>query len=448
MDVLPVGPYRTVRSGKNEIPWYIVPFDAEGRCQGPETRAHLISSLESGDFSDVYLFSHGWNNDWNAATDRYNSFVEGFLGMRKRFHLTTPDGYKPLLVGIYWPSTVLVTESEKGPEILADQPDSGAIAEERRRISELAAEVAPDKRERFYALVQKPQLGPDESRELAGLLSGVYCDADNELPDSAGTPNEDEIVERWAASVERKRKPASKKTAGSVTLTSSGSPVAAGWVHDVLLSPREIVRGATVYQMKDRAGKVGANGVRKLVEDVLMKTDARLHLIGHSYGAKLVLSALVAATIARPGRQAESMLLLQPAVSHLCFAEQVPGTSKPGGYREALQRVRKPVLATYSTHDVPLRRLFHRALWRGADKGEVRIAANSNAPPNKYAALGGYGPRKSGEKLIDIVRPPVPYELDPKTPLFGIDGSVGISGHGDVTNQFTWWTLYWLVGRA
>jgi alpha-beta hydrolase superfamily lysophospholipase len=56
--------------------------------------------------------------------------------------------------------------------------------------------------------------------------------------------------------------------------------------------------------------------VRELLEDLLAKNEtARLHLLGHSYGAKVLLSALATATL-MPGRKAHSMLLLQPAVSH------------------------------------------------------------------------------------------------------------------------------------
>jgi hypothetical protein len=136
------------------------------------------------------------------------------------------------------------------------------------------------------------------------------------------------------------------------------------------------------------------------------------------------------------------MLLLQPAVSHLCFAEKLPGSAIPGGYRPALDRVERPIFATYSSRDFALRWVFHRALSRKADKGEARIAAGTSAPPNIYAALGGYGPRGGGESLIDIVPPVTPLDLGKKARLYGIDGSVGISGHGDVSNPYTWWVSH------
>jgi hypothetical protein len=71
-DRLPPGPYKTVAlADGTAVPFYIIPFDKEGRCEGPATRENLIDAVRNGSFTDIFLFSHGWNNDWNAATERY-----------------------------------------------------------------------------------------------------------------------------------------------------------------------------------------------------------------------------------------------------------------------------------------------------------------------------------------------------------------------------------------
>jgi hypothetical protein len=67
----------------------------------------------------------------------------------------------------------------------------------------------------------------------------------------------------------------------------------------------------TIWKMKDRAGRVDARGVGSLAQFALDETHARLPLVGHFFGARLVMSALAAAP---PGRPARSMLLLQPTV--------------------------------------------------------------------------------------------------------------------------------------
>ncbi|MEO8125155.1 MAG: hypothetical protein ABI633_14000, partial [Burkholderiales bacterium] len=221
------------------------------------------------------------------------------------------------------------------------------------------------------------------------------------------------------------------------------------------LDPRHVLRLFSVYQMKDRAGVVGANGVASLLRHLITAaSSARVHAVGHSYGCKAMLSA-VCAPQPLP-RQLDSLLLLQPAVSHLCFADLIPKSGKPGGYRGAFERVQGPILSTYSNDDLALHETFHLALRRDSDLGEqdIGIAADTDTtagkPPSNFAALGGYGPRRAGQRLID----PMPAAgmaypaFGAGDSIIGLDGSQGlITSHGDVTSPATAWALHRLIAR-
>lgn len=433
---LPPGPYRVLElEGGLTVPFYIIPFDKRGLCVGPQTRQHLIDSVRSGGFSDVFLFSHGWNNDWTVAVGRYEDFIGGFARMRHTRALPRPAGYKPLLVGIFWPSTALVfTEKEKGPQIAAGQPQAvdEAVAEERQEVEELAADLDASQAREFYELAQKTRLTSEEARRLAEIATVFFNTKDDELGLDT-TVTADDLLEIW------REAPAVRDELDD--FIAAPAPGTAGFLS--ALDPRNIVRTATVLKMKDRAGLVGGTGVHALLRDILDATGARVHAIGHSYGAKIVLSATCAGPLPKP---LHSMLLLQPALSHLAFAATVPSTTRAGGYHPALARVRRPILATYSRHDFPLTKLFHLAVRRKADLGEARIAA-AGEPPSKYAALGGFGPRHSGEKLIDILDAPADYQLDEAVRLYGVDGSRTISGHGAISNESTWWALNSLMSE-
>src|ERR1700736_5823789 len=101
-DQLPVGPYRMIETGSGvPVPFYIIPFDEQGRCQGPLTRDQLLFTAQNGTYTDVFLFCHGWNNDWKNATDTYTSFLQGYLQLERQHGLRHPPPYQPLLVGIY-----------------------------------------------------------------------------------------------------------------------------------------------------------------------------------------------------------------------------------------------------------------------------------------------------------------------------------------------------------
>jgi len=444
-DRLPPGPYKTLSlTDGTAIPFYIIPFDKEGRCEGPATRAHLIDAVRDGSFTDIYLFSHGWNDDWSAATERYESFIGGYMKMRSDRGLPAPAPYRPLLVGIFWPSTALVFgEKEKGPGFAgAGVPDAG-VAAERREVAEIAAALPDEHVERFYELAQKPALGEAEALELARIALTLPAQGGDEITDEVSSP--EDLVRLWklVPPVDENggKAPAEPKGDDDFgTADAAGGPQAAG-VFD-FLDPRLLIRLFTAWQMKDRAGVVGFRGVGPLLRELLAAGQARLHLIGHSYGGKVLLSATASAELPRP---VETMLLLEPAVSHLCFADRVPSTDRPGGYRSVLSRVRKPILSTFSSRDIPLTVVFHLAVRRADDLGELRIAAEGE-PPSKFAALGGYGPRHAGEQLVDIKDPLDRYALPMDGPrIYGLRGDRTIGGHGDISNESTWWALYNLV---
>ena len=58
-----------------------------------------------------------------------------------------------------------------------------------------------------------------------------------------------------------------------------------------------------VYLMKDRAGTIGVNAVRPVVE-ALVAGGAEVRLIGHSYGCRVVLAALATGDFQSPVRSA------------------------------------------------------------------------------------------------------------------------------------------------
>lgn len=457
-DRLISGPYRQLTlSDGTEVPFYMIPFDKRGICQGPRTLQRLQDDAASGRFTDIFIFSHGWNTNWQAAVAGYEGFQKGFAQMRKDKNLAMPDNYQPLMVGIFWPSIALVMgEDGVGPDFAASDPSQvdEAVARERQEIDELAALLPPDEAARFYLLTQKEELTQEEATELATIAQVFYNDSDDELGfTEAFTPND--ILSVWLAAMDTLNDDGdfddisgSGNIGGGISGPSAGpggpggisGPEAAG-IGDIFkkLDPRQVVRLLTVYQMKDRAGVVGRNGVGPMLADLLAAGDARFHLVGHSYGCKVLLSAICGPQAL--SREVDSLLLLQPAVNHLCFAEQVPNSDKPGGYRTALERVTQPILSTYSRKDFPLHDTFHLALRRKKDIGELE-AAIVGEPTSRFSALGGYGPRQAGEKLMIMPNVGDPYDLDSNVEVLGLDGTALIAGHTKVSNEATWWALH------
>jgi pimeloyl-ACP methyl ester carboxylesterase len=441
---LPAGPYRMLELDDGTLaPWYIIPFDKKGRCDGPATRDHLVATARNGSPTDVFIFSHGWNNDWQWASKTYNRFLEGYQDLRRSHHLRDPEPYRPLLVGIFWPSTALVMPWEKAPKIAGPIPEADEtdreVAQERREVQEIAEDLGEADVETFYSLAQhEGELGRDEALVLARILAPLYRRGDLDIAVSEAEVSAEELVEVWEETAEA----AAPEPEFDGKIRSLRGRAEDGESLLSRLDPRNLIRLATVRQMKDRAGTVGASGVSRLLTELQKAApDAWFHLVGHSYGCKVLLSAICYLGLPRP---VKSLLLLQPAVSHLCFAADATGNGQPGGYHAALKLVEQPILTTYSANDDPLTHWFHRALWRKADLGEARIAA-PETPPSVFAALGGFGPGGCDAlcERIDIKTVPDYYDLDPKGPrIYALNGDQYIGDHGDISNEATWWALY------
>ena len=420
-----------------EVPCYALTFNKEGACTSPKSLDHLITSIAASGRTDVILFSHGWNNDWPTARERYMDFLHGVSQSADRHTGLLPNAFRPVFVGIHWPSTILTWPSEDAPEIAGGN-----------ELRDWLSDVLDAKNlAKVDALLAKETIGLREAQDLASSVAPVLGST-NDLTESEGDFNATDLVEVWrhAEDLVSSEKNGAMSGGGLDDFGSGGQQGAnsdrsvAGWLES--FSPRNLVRLTTVLMMKDRAGIVGAAGVADVLRRILDDTAARLHLVGHSYGAKVVMTALVRAGASRP---AYSALLLQPAVSQLAFAKDI-GTGTSGGFRSALARVKTPIFTTYSPHDFPLTRVFHWAARRRTDLGELQAAGS---PPSKYAALGGYGPSGllNGEGQERILPAdgakydPVPSDVEMVT----LNGATGITGHGDVTNPYTFWAMHNLM---
>ena len=448
MPVLQAGPYPLPNV---RMPTWLVRFDKDGVCTSPGTAKALIDQIQKSDYSNVLFYAHGWNTDFTAAVDQYSRFLRSFEAVIDQHPL---PNFKPIFVGVTWPSVWM--PSTPGPQMAAigDGEEVALTATLREAvIADIAEGLNADQRGELYDLVDTEILSREKALRLAELVSPIIARTPEEADGGEGQPIDAAGILRLATSMRSGNPPVE----AGIDLDNVG--VVGGGVGGVAAAgdgwdPTDIIKLASLFQMKDRAGRVGAGGVAVLLRSLLAATAAKdtgVHVFGHSFGAKVMLSALCAA---QPlPRKPESLMLLQPAISHLCFADVVPGRPGPGGFRAALDLTASPIFTTFSRMDFPLHNVFHLALRRPADLGELKAAAAAAAgePPDRYAALGGYGPRHSGQHAaLD----PIPalgqaYPDLAGAKVVGLDGSDHrITSHGDVANSFTAWALRTQIERS
>lgn len=96
----------------------------------------------------------------------------------------------------------------------------------------------------------------------------------------------------------------------------------------------------------------------------------------------------------------------------------------------------------------PLRKLYHLALRRRRDIGDVRTAAEEE---RLFLALGGYGPAHSathGAAALPAIGDA--FKIPEGIRVMGFDGSVGtrIAGHSDVATEDLAWLLSEMIDRS
>jgi len=191
---------------------------------------------------------------------------------------------------------------------------------------------------------------------------------------------------------------------------------------------RNLLNFTTYYQMRERAGTVGHNGANDVLRRVRDGRDGlRMHLIGHSFGARLMSAAVIGpdgqATVRR-----DTLTLLQAAFSHHGFAQRWDG-SRDGLFRRLVsdRMVKGPVLISYTVNDnavglaypIASRIMQQTAAWVG-DKDDP------------YGGLGRNGAQKTPEAVDRfLLAVGGAYELMPGT-LYNLNADDFIANHGDI----------------
>jgi len=122
---------------------------------------------------------------------------------------------------------------------------------------------------------------------------------------------------------------------------------------NLLHGAKEALRQLTYWQMKNRAGVVGQKGLGPAIDRLSNEfPDLRVHLIGHSFGARLVSFALAGIRESAPS-PVKSVTLLEGAYSRFAFTHDLPFGGQ-GALDGKLARIDGPLTVCFSSHDKAL----------------------------------------------------------------------------------------------
>lgn len=387
-------------------PYWELTFDADGDPDG-KRRDRLIAGVAEHGVKDLIVFAHGWNSARSGATRLYSRFFAPFPELVPNARL----GF----VGVVWPSMrfcdepipdfprSVAAESARRPALDKDTrhalletfPGRATVVEQITRLLDQQPREEAELEE-FGRLVRMlVELVPPGPQALFGadtLAEGVP----QSEPDMFSGPVA-AVCEDFARALTHLESPDATE----------GFTMPNPWD-----GAQELLRQATYYAMKRRAGTVGERGLGRVVGQLAAKSPkVRVHLVGHSFGGRLVSFALRG--LPEGVRTVKSVTLLQGAFSHYAFATRLPHDTRAGGVLQGQQnRIDGPLVCCFSRHDSSLSTIYPLASRMAGDAQGIAGADVGRLLGAKWGAMGFDGvqavPGTRAWKLAEALRTTLP----------------------------------------
>src|SRR5271166_5696001 len=296
------------------------------------TQRTAAATVAAGGITDLFVFSHGWNDGVISARQLYQAMF-GLLADQLGSHLSSSAA-----VGVIWPSLLFPDDD---PATAPAVPSTGA------KLAAALAPAFPAQQQQLATmgqlLDQQPQ-DPAALNQFHQLASGLVTTAPQGVEDTG------EAALITADTATAFGHAAAMAPHAISSAQGIGNPFAGLWS-----GAREVLRSMSYYEMKNRAGVVGQNGLGPLLAGLKGPGGApRIHLMGHSFGARLVAYTLAGLPANQTGSASpvKSLTLIQGAFSHFTFASSLMfDQSRAGGLAGDRSRVDGPLLATFSAAD-------------------------------------------------------------------------------------------------
>jgi hypothetical protein len=337
-------------------------YDEKGTLTAP-AQGDFLNQVAASGITDLFVFSHGWGTSQDHAQALYGAMFPMIRNAAKGVAGLGKLGF----AGIYWPSLWFPPTPATSPQAAESaQADTGPVVDLSAGTAAVSgAEIAASLRPGFADPGQQDtitQIGQliDGGQAMAGATEAAKEQQIlqiSRLIRSLLPPAPDGAVEDSGetALMQTTDPKTDYQTAADVfgsTPAGGAEEGIADWFGSAINGAKDVARVFSYTVMKTRAGTIGRTGLGPLLAALHTRQPAlRVHLIGHSFGARLVSFAL--AGVGQPADSpVASLLLLQGAFSHWSFAH---AQDSPFGEAGALNtfgdRVHGPKVATFTVYD-------------------------------------------------------------------------------------------------
>ena len=431
------------------FPYFEVEFNKKGESPNPQQVKALTDFLAEGGTSDLFVISHGWNNDMADARDLYTSF---FDRARQVLDAKEVDGVRKrkfAIMAVLWPSAKFADK-----ELIASGAASvgspitndflkGQLEDMKKVFNTPKGRATLDKAK---LLVPKLEDSKKARTEFADLLRSLLPKKSSPDVDAAGDFSKlpgDEVLQRLSKPVSVT--PPKPKSGGAAMIGGGGGAAGIGQFFSGIKSgAANLLNLTTYYQMKERAGIAGSTGVNQILGSIRKQNPKiKLHLIGHSFGGRLVTSA-VAGSNDQPPVRVDTLTLLQAAFSHYGFSVNYDG-SNDGFFRKVVagEFVSGPTLISCTENDMAVGKAYPLASLLGG-----QIAADLGDKNDKYGGIGRNGAQKTPEASDGtLLKVGSAYQFQAGK-LYNLNADAIIKGHSDICHNEVAYALFTAVAAT
>jgi hypothetical protein len=412
------------------LAYYEIEFDEAGGLINDDG---LLTDAESGKFDDIFIMAHGWNTSAGSAENLYQAMF-GLLAAQLPGRVD-----RCAAVGVIWPALLF---PEDDPKTATATASTGKA---------LAAALSPafptqtDALDRMGTLLDTRPQDPDRLTEFHQLAASLVTSKAGETHEDSG---ENAAITGDTATVFGFFSALAKQPPAGGQGQALANPFSPLWD-----GAREVLRTLSYYEMKNRAGVVGETGLGPLLGKLVSDDNtprARVHLSGHSFGARLVSFALRPLP-AGPATPVKSLLLIQAAFSHFSFAAPLPlDPARNGALADRRDRVDGPLLATFSAADRALGWWYPTASMLSHQDSQARDDLTY-----RWGAIGHDGYQQPGviDHLLLAAKQPYVfvknhfYRLDAND-VISADQSPVSGAHSDIRHPEILWAAISAAGLA
>ena len=355
----------------SDFPFWILEFDKDGNAL--PSVATFLSEVPAAGLTDLYIFSHGWNNDRATALDLYTRFYAAMRGVLDDASVNKVEGKKIGVAGVIWPSILFPGDTAPSTSTGGSSSFTGGTQGGTMESELPKAFCEPEQQGPLGELIQMLNERPASNDALLAFRDKLTQIVS--APKVTSTQDNGEVVtpmsdEQWMQFL-------GQVADASMSTDTQGGAASMGGLFDRLWDgAKNVLRVATYWEMKNRAGVVGKKGLGALIGKVHEAVPAlRVHLLGHSFGARVVSYSLSGLPDGLSGTASpvKLLFLLQGAFSHFAFCDQLPfdGT-RSGDLKGMAARVDGPLMTTHSKFDSAVGVAYPAASFlAGADASDV-----------------------------------------------------------------------------